>query len=144
MDDRLQLRALVEKYALSADRRDGKLLASLFVESGKLLFWAQGKSDGAPTATRSGPLELAQLAEGLTKYQKTMHLLGQQVIDFTGDASATSETYCVGYHFYGAPSSPQCWMVNVRYLDSFTGVDDRWLIEQREVSLEWSQGTPLP
>ena len=127
--DRDAIRAVLARYAHSVDRRDLDGVAACFTADaaykGSL---GEGSIDVA----------LRALAERMSQYASTMHFLGTQLIEVSGDA-ATSETYAIAYHQMHADESRRNMAVGVRYLDTFARTARGWRICRREVMLEWQR-----
>jgi hypothetical protein len=77
------------------DRRDWDLVASCFTPDAIATQYAHGRMEA------ERPIEelLAVMRRGLVHYRATMHFLGNQLVELSGD-SAQSETHCVAYHYY--------------------------------------------
>ena len=132
--DRAAIRDVLLRYARGVDRRDLAMVRACFT------------SDCAYEGTLArGTIAdaLASLADRLGRYAGTMHLLGNQLIDVTGD-TATSETSCVAYHRLADGGAD--FVTGVRYLDDFARDGDDWRIRRRAVRLDWQRydATALP
>ncbi len=127
--DRNAIRELIARYAHSVDRRDLDGVAACFTADaayrGSL---GQGSIDVA----------LAALRERMAQYTSTMHFIGNQLVDLSGDR-ATSETYAIAYHQMQREDGRRNMAVGVRYLDDLLRTEDGWRICRREVKLEWQR-----
>ncbi|MFM8863146.1 MAG: nuclear transport factor 2 family protein [Acidimicrobiia bacterium] len=143
-DDRAALRALVDDYARCADRIDGEGLAALFAPDGVLRICERGSPE--PVRQRNGRAEIAAAIAGLSRYEVTMHLVGNHYVDIDG-ASATGETYCRASHIRAIEGGPvgarENHVMNIRYLDRFVRLDEGWRIAERELQVEWTETAPI-
>mgnify|MGYP000535104462 CR=1 FL=1 len=129
MLDRAEIRELLLRYAHGVDRRNLTLVGSCFTSD----------------ATYDGTLghgtiaaALAALRERMTRYESTLHLIGNQFIELRGD-EASSETYTVAYHRFRGADGPSVLSVAVRYLDLVVRDDGEWRIRARTVQPEWQR-----
>ncbi len=136
LEDRLALRDLAEAYARCADRVDGPGLAALFMPDGVLRIVTRGAE--TPPRVRNGREEIATAIAGLSRYVKTMHLVGNQYLEVDGD-TATGETYCVAHHLLGDSGSQIDHVMMIRYLDQFRREPDGWRIAVRELQVDWTE-----
>ena len=127
--DRAAIHDVIMRYARGVDRRDLGLVAACFTPDaayeGAL---GQGKIDTA----------LAAMRERMSRYESTMHFMGTQLIEISGD-SAKSETYAIAYHQLSDDGERRNLAVGVRYLDDLVRRDEQWLICRRVVKLEWQR-----
>jgi ketosteroid isomerase-like protein len=122
--DRAAIQDVLLRYARGVDRRDLDLVASCFTPDASY--------EG--TLGRGGVAQaLAALREAMTRYESTMHFLGNQVIEIAGDR-AESETYAIAYHRL---HDQRNLVVAVRYLDQLTRTAGRWLIARRVATVAW-------
>jgi len=145
-DDRAALRALVDDYARCADRIDGEGLASLFAPDGVLRICERGNPE--PVRQRVGRAEIAAAIAGLSRYEVTMHLVGNHYVDIDDDGdAATGETYCRASHIRtvegGPPGARENHVMNIRYLDRFVRLPEGWRIAERELQVEWTEDHAL-
>lgn len=135
--DRDELRALVDAYARCADRIDNVGLAALFVPDGVLRICERGNP--TPLRQRNGRDEISEAIKGLSRYEVTMHLVGNHYVELDGD-TATGETYCrashITVHDDGTRSNH---VMNIRYLDRFARLAEGWRIAERELQVEWTE-----
>jgi hypothetical protein len=139
--DRDAISRVPKLYARGVDRRDWELVRSCFAKSALI--------EGSRT---SAPLEeyLATLIPGVEFYPRTMHFMGNQLVDVNLDGDADRgrvETYAVAYHWMaavaGAPD-PANLIVGVRYHDTLARADGGWQIVHRHVDPDWRVGEYQP
>lgn len=129
LHDRAAIHDLLMRYARGVDRRDLDLVAACF----------------APDARYEGALgvgtidvALAALRERMQRYQMTMHLLANQLIELAGD-HAHCETYALVYHRLVDDADQEDFVVGVRYLDDLARHGADWWIVHRQAVLEWQR-----
>jgi len=120
------------RYYRGCDRKDSALMRASFFEDATVdygAFYAGGLD---------GFIEAAESPAALAGYARTMHFVGNMLIDVDGDL-ANTETYVIGHH----TTKPEHeWagamvLVYMRYLDRFERRDGRWAIAERSVAYEW-------
>jgi hypothetical protein len=127
--DRQEIRDVVTRYFMSADRRDFASLVDCFVPNTLVDY-----SDLLPVAPATPIAEVAALIDSAMSalYTNTQHFMGNHECIITGDRAAV-ETYCLAIHEYlddsvdggSRPTSA------LRYIDQFIRTADGWLIEHR-------------
>ena len=127
--DRAAIHDVVLRYARGVDRRDLALVASCFIPGAAY--------DGG---LGQGTIEtvLDALRQRLERYESTMHVIGNQLVELLGD-HASSETYAVAYHRFTLDNVPKLFTVGVRYLDDIVRQEEGWLIARRSVKTEWQR-----
>lgn len=138
-EDYRELRALSERYAAAVDDGDAVAFAAAFLPDGTLQMFRPG--DGStPSTNMSGAAALAEVPAAVqSRYQSTLHFLGQSVFDIDGD-HATGTTYCLAHHFEPAPHGGIDYVMHIRYVD--TCVRDpqgRWRIKRRVGRCYWTE-----
>ena len=135
--DRLDLRALVDRYAIGADRRDGAAVAELFEPDGALVLHRDGE-DRPETSRVEGRPALERAIGFLARYHRTTHLMGQQVVEIDRD-EASGITYCLAHHL-GEGGDPTANRVDsIRYLDRYRRHADGWLFVERRLIFDWTE-----
>ena len=124
--DRAAIQDVLLRYARGVDRRDFELVASCFT----------------PDASYEGALARGCIADALaalrgqtSRYETTMHFLGNQVIELAGDG-ARSETYALAFHRLREGGM---LTVAIRYVDELVRHGEHWLIRARVVHREWER-----
>lgn len=142
--DRLAIRELVDRYARAADRVDGEGAAALFTEQGALRIFERGTE--APVRERIGREAIATAFAGLSRYDVTLHVVANHLIELDGDA-ATGETYCLAHHVRtigeGDDAHPSDHLMAIRYLDTYERTVQGWRIAQRHLQLEFTEERPV-
>ncbi len=127
--DRDAIRDVLLRYARGVDRRDIELVASCFTpDAGYEGSLARGTIVDA----------LAALRVAFERYTRTLHFLGNQVIELDGE-TARSETYCLAHHVL---PDGGLRVVAVRYLDELSRDDRGWRIRRRVAQREWERVDP--
>jgi hypothetical protein len=141
--ERQAIRDVIDRYAHSADRRQPKEQAAVFTTDGTVLLYQGDPNVTGPIQTVSGREELAStFAALIAQYDMTTYLNGQSTIERTGPTTATGETYCMAFHVLHEEDQRVLLTMSIRYLDSFTKVDDVWLIAERKLIFDWTDRRP--
>jgi uncharacterized protein (TIGR02246 family) len=139
--DRLALRQLVDDYARAVDQPDGESAAALFVPDGVLCIFERGTAE--PVRERKGRDEIAAAMNGLTRYDTTLHFVGNHYAAIDGDI-ATGETYCLAHHIREVEGEGSMdFVMAIRYLDAYRRVDEGWCIARRELRVEFTEDRPV-
>lgn len=80
----------------------------------------------------------------MPRFVRTMHLLGNSLIEFDGSRVAHVETYLTADHqgsdeHHWKNRTVKLW---ARYLDRFEQRDGRWLIARRRLLVDWMYAYP--
>ena len=144
LSDRLEIRRVVDEYARFADRLDGEGLSGLFAPDGVLRIFERGNPE--PVRQRVGRSEIAEAIKGLSRYDVTLHMVGNHYAALDGDR-ASVETYCRACHIRpvegGDADARENYVMNIRYLDEFVRLADGWRIAQRELQVEFTEVIPV-
>lgn len=81
---------------------------------------------------------VAWVAKLLARFDSTMHLLGNVLIEVAG-AAAVAETYALAFHRSREPQPSLNLIVGVRYVDRFERRSGEWRIARRVCVTEWSR-----
>lgn len=143
--DALEIRRLVDAYALAMDRNDVAAFADIFAPDGALVVCAPGRDE--PMGTFEGPGIrgvglIAQLMHDL--YRATLHHVTTHESHVTGD-TATGTTYCLAYHMLDDEDRGECLeTLGVRYDEDFVRTNGFWRMRRRRATRLWSQTTLTP
>jgi hypothetical protein len=135
------LRSAAVRYTLGLDTRDVALFLSAFTPDATLAVRAEPGAQVRPSV-RKGHQDLAVLPEGLRRFAKTHHMLGQHHYSTDG-SRVRGEVYCTARHLRIADGGRTDVVMIIRYLDEYAPADDgvTWLIRSREVVVEWTETT---
>jgi hypothetical protein len=133
--DRLAIRALIEAYAHSADRRDAAGQMALFTADTHFVVFMNAKDP--PSMELNSRDALAPVFADLNKYDATMHFLGQSTIFTLTPDKAAGETYCLAHHVTVSADKRALMIASLRYLDTFVKVRGRWLFAERLLYVDW-------
>jgi len=122
------IRDCLNRYSRAIDRRDFGLL--------KTVFWPEAIDEHGAF---NGPVSefWAWAAERTVTWDRTMHSLGQIIIDVRGDEAGV-ETYFTAYH--KKPKPDGSWFdefVAGRYIDRMSCRGGEWRIQHRIVAYDW-------
>jgi SnoaL-like domain len=139
--DRLAIRELFDAYAHYADTRDAEGQKALFSEDTRFAVYMDGPGSKL-TYVLEGRETLSPVFDDLNRYQQTMHFNGQSTVIVDGN-QATGDSYTIAHHVYTQDGTSMMMVAWLRYLDTFTKVDQTWLIAERQIILKWSETRPL-
>ena len=136
VSDRLALRLLAEQYARGADTCDAELYADVFTDDAVL---------DTSRSTVEGREDLLTVAPRLSRYEATMHFVGNHDVVFDPDDAdrATGLVYCVAEHIYLVDGQRRNYVMNIRYHDDYVRGTDGWRIGRRRLELLWDDDRPL-
>ena len=132
--DRVELRALVDRYALAADSRDRAGFAGVFTADGVLAIGPGIGLDG-PDAIPA-PLDYLD-----AHYTHTMHFVGNHDVVLDGD-TATGTVYCLAHHLSARGDEMIDSCMGLRYFDRYVRTDDGWRIAHRSMNVDWQEDRP--
>ncbi len=128
--DRQEIRDVVTRYFMSADRRDFASLVDCFVPDTLVDY-----SDLLPVAPATPIAEVAALIDSAmgALYNNTQHFMGNHECIITGNRAAV-ETYCLAIHenIDDSAESGTRPTSALRYIDRFIRTADGWRIEHRK------------
>jgi SnoaL-like domain len=132
LSDRAAIHDLLLRYFRGCDRGDIELMKECFFDDAHVDY---GFFYSGPV---SGFIEAAESPAALAAYERTLHFVGNILIELDGD-TARSETYTIAHH---VTNEQHEWagafvLVYMRYIDDFQRRDDRWGVARRVVSYEW-------
>jgi hypothetical protein len=139
--DRLAIRELFDAYAHCADTRDAEQQMALFTTDTHFSVFMDGPGTD-PTSVLEGREALLPVFDALNRYEQTMHFNGQSTVIIEGN-DATGDSYTIAHHVYTEDGTRMVMVAWLRYLDTFTKIDQAWYIAERQIILEWSETRPL-
>jgi hypothetical protein len=139
--DRLAIRELFDAYAHCADRRDAEGQKALFTADSRFAVYMDGPGTEA-SYVLEGREALSPVFADLNRYEVTMHFNGQSTVTLDGER-ATGDSYTIAHHVFAEDGGRKMMVAWLRYLDTFTKVDQTWYIADRQIILEWSETRSL-
>jgi hypothetical protein len=139
--DRLAIRELFDAYAHCADTRDAEGQKALFTTDTRFAVYMEGPGT-EPSYVLEGREALSPVFDDLNRYEVTMHFNGQSAVVLDGDR-ASGDSYTIAHHVFTEDGSRQMMVAWLRYLDTFTKLDETWYIAERQIILQWSETRPL-
>ena len=134
---RAEIHDVLLRYCRGLDRVDMSLVRGAFHEDAYVQF---------PKSLHVGSVDgfVTFLSEEMPRFVRTMHFLGNSLIEFDGPDVAHAETYLNGFH---QASQRHHWNGDfvklwARYLDRFERRDGRWLIARRRLLVDWMYKYP--
>ena len=132
--DKQAIAELLYAYGEAIDRRDQKLLQSVFTEDCQLHYGAYDH-----------PAKVLVESWGADKppsFLMTHHLYGNIVVRFHGADRARSITYFFAQHQAAHGGQIMDEMVRGRYLDRLIKQDNQWRFTERTIVFDWSRVAP--
>jgi hypothetical protein len=139
--DRLAIRELFDAYARCADRRDAEGQKALFTVDTRFAVYMEGEGS-EPTYVLEGREALTPIFADLNRYDVTTHFNGQSTVAIDGNG-ATGESYTIAHHIFGEDGNRKIMIASLRYLDTFTKIEQSWYFAERKLILDWSETRPL-
>lgn len=136
--DRLALRELFDAYAHCADRRDAEGQKALFTEDTRFAVYMDGEGSD-PSYVLQGREALTPVFEDLNRYESTTHFNGQSTVTIIDGNRATGESYTIAHHIYTEDGTRKIMIASLRYIDTFTKMDQSWYFAERKLILDWSE-----
>ncbi|HLX89844.1 MAG TPA: nuclear transport factor 2 family protein [Acidimicrobiales bacterium] len=144
LEDRIELRALVEEYGRAVDAKDVPAVVALYTEDGRMLSHLLPGTEVEPFI-RTGHDQLRRaLDAGLAMYLQTTHIIGGQVLELEG-ATARGSTVCLAHHVYEPPDEQgrRLLVMAIRYEDRYAHRGGLWRFSERRLRLEWREDRAL-
>jgi hypothetical protein len=139
--NRLAIRELFDAYAHCADTRDAEGQKALFTTDTRFEVYMEGPGS-KPSSVLEGREALSPVFDDLNRYEATMHFNGQSTVSLD-ENRATGDSYTIAHHVYTEHGIRMMMVAWLRYLDTFTKIDQSWYIAQRQIILVWSETRPL-
>lgn len=131
--DIVEIQQVLARYSRGIDRMDRELILSVYWEDA---YDRHAVFEGGPAAFADW------VAANMSHYRASNHMLGQSLIETTGDA-ARVETYFAAFHHAPGDAGDVMLLVAGRYLDAFQRRRTEWRIHRREVLIDWVQKSPM-
>ncbi|AWB24950.1 nuclear transport factor 2 family protein [Methylobacterium currus] len=140
LEDRADLKALVDTFSILADRKDIRSQVLLFTEDATVDSYV---GDQRVSALK-GREQLAAAFEGyLSRFETVYHQNGQQTVEIEG-GRATGTAYCLTVLVGMQDGRRVMTTSGVTYADRYVRGEAGWLIAGRVTRLEWQRSEELP
>jgi hypothetical protein len=122
VQDRLEIRALVDRYAVESDRYNQEAYREIFAEdlNLRIIF-------GENVTEIHGVDEMVRIYKAAGAAQVSFHQVGQQLVEFIDGTHAKGTTYLTALL-----GNEQVAQMFIRYEDRFEKIDGRWWITDRD------------
>jgi hypothetical protein len=122
IQDRLEIRALVDRYAVESDRYNQEAYLEIFAEdlNLRIIF-------GENVTEIQGVEEMVRIYKAAGAAQVSFHQVGQQLVEFIDGTHAKGTTYLTALL-----GNEQVAQMFIRYEDRFEKIDGRWWITDRD------------
>ena len=128
MQDRMELKALVDFYATESDKNNQDCYVEIFRPDIKLNVYFGGKL--GMTANDVHDMIRQYKAFGAAKV--SFHMNGQQSVDFVDETHATGTCYALATLVTEQDGKDVLTTHAVRYYDKYEKIDGRWWISERD------------
>lgn len=144
MEDLLQIRKLVDAYAIAMDLNDQAAFADLFAPDGELVVMVPGRDRPIGRFGCTGPDGVSLIAQLISElYVSTQHHITTHHATVQGD-TATGVTYCLAYHVAdGGYRGEVVESAGVKYDEQFIRTSVGWRIGLRKATRLWTQSSPI-
>lgn len=133
--DQQEIRDVIYRYCRGIDRCDYDLVRSCYHPDA---------SDDHGDFRGGVDDFIAYVQQGLPRYERTMHFIGNVLIEPVGD-SARAESYIVAHHHLAESRTrpERDFVAGLRYVDDFERRGGEWRIAARICVFEWSRLDPV-
>jgi hypothetical protein len=140
IEDKIELRELVDTFSILADKKEARKQTELFTEDATVETYI----NGASVTKLRGRKEIGDAFEGFLKnFDIVYHFNGQHLVSVQGD-HATGTLYCLTYLFSKENGKGVKTSIGVRYNDEYVREKGRWLISKRTSFFEWQEKDDRP
>jgi hypothetical protein len=135
----IELRRLVDEYAIAADNFDTARYASLFTDDATFTATAQGGA--APFIAAHGREEISKVPDANRMFEQLFHAVHNHVVDVDGEL-ATGITYCVARHVIRTEKGHEVLVLPLRYHDEYAKTTSGWKFRSRSCQCTWIERAP--
>ncbi|MEV7005139.1 nuclear transport factor 2 family protein [Streptosporangium sp. NPDC051022] len=135
---RSALEDLVHRYARAMDVKDFTGVGELFLDDG-VLVTPRPPESFSPTVVTMGRDGISAAVSALAHVPLTQHaVVGVTFEAGAGEHDATGRVVCRAAHLtVDGNGAASCSVWNIRYLDSYRFIANKWFLARREVHLDW-------
>lgn len=128
ISDRLQIRELVDRYAIESNKDNRDYYRNIFAQNIQLRFYTDGKID----AKYNNVEDMITSYKESRKTKMTFHQIGQQVVDFIDKTHAKGTVYLTTLLVYDKNEIVELF---IRCEDKYEKIDGCWWITHRDQHL---------
>lgn len=128
ISDRLQIRELVDRYAIESNKDNRDYYRNIFAKNIQLRFYTDGKID----AKYNNVEDMITSYKESRKTKMTFHQIGQQVVDFIDKTHAKGTVYLTTLLVYDKNEIVELF---IRCEEKYEKIDGRWWITHRDQHL---------
>ena len=139
IQDRMELKALVDFYATESDKNNQDCYVEIFRPDIKLNVYFGGKLG----MTANDVQDMIRQYKAFGDAKVSFHMNGQQSVDFIDETHATGTCYALATLVTEQDGKDVLATHAVRYYDKYEKIDGRWWISEREQHFEWSTNQTL-
>lgn len=139
IEDRLALKAVVDKFSVLADKKDVATQMQLFTEDAIV----ENVTNGQVANSLKGKKQIGDaFSSFLSLFEVVYHINGQQTVTINGD-KATGIAYC-SVSLIGMQNGKRIKNdMGVIYSDEYVKVNGKWLISSRKSNFTWNNSQAL-
>ncbi len=139
LQDKQELKELVDVFSILADRKEVAAQTLLFTEDATVASYRNGKH----ISTYTGRKDIGEaFGNFLALFETVYHINGQQVINIDGNR-AMGTAYCLVVLIENRGGKRSMNTQGVRYDDEYVRQDGKWLIAKRTSHFEWNDKKEL-
>lgn len=138
--DKMELKELVDRFSILADRKDVPAQVQLFTEDGVVEFYNGNERQGEV----NGRKQIGEaFAPYLALFETVYHINGQQTVNIDGD-KATGIAYCQVVLIGNRDGKKSMTIEGVYYNDEYVRHEGKWLIAKRASHFMWRDAKEIP
>ena len=139
MQDRMELKALVDFYATESDKNNQDCYVEIFRPDIKLDVYFGDKLGMQARDVQ----DMIRQYKAFGAAKVSFHMNGQQNVDFVDETHATGTCYALATLVTEQDGKDVLTTHAVRYYDKYVKIEGRWWIAEREQHFEWSTNQTL-
>jgi hypothetical protein len=125
--DRDEIHDIMMRYAHGVDQREMEIVRACFAPDLKTVGWGPGEGFDRDA--------LIRFISGVGHFRETMHMMGNQLIEVSGDTASMDTFAQLTHRLDGDPAK---LLVSSRYVEKLTRRDGAWAITQRGGEPAWA------
>jgi hypothetical protein len=127
LEDRDEIHDIMMRYSHGVDQREMEVVRACFAPDLKTVGWGPGEGFDRDA--------LIRFISGVGHFRETMHMMGNQLIEVSGDTASMDTFAQLTHRLDGDPAK---LLVSSRYVEKLTRRDGEWAITQRGGEPAWA------